>query len=42
MEANSRNFREVEAVQLSDCISSIDASLDLVAVGCVDDNLYVW
>jgi len=42
MEANTKNFRDVETVQLSDCITCIDSCLDYVAVGCIDDFIYIW
>jgi len=42
MEANSKNFRDVETVQLNDCITCIDSCVDFVAVGCLDDTIYVW
>lgn len=42
MEANSKSLREVTSVQLSDCVTSIAACLDFLAVGCLDDALYVW
>lgn len=42
MEANSKNLRDIESVQLSDSITSIDRCFDYVAVGCLDDTVSVW
>lgn len=38
----SRNFREIDSVQLNDTISAIDISMEFLAVGCLDENLYMW
>jgi hypothetical protein len=42
MESNSKNLRDIESVQLSDTITSIDATAEHVAVGCLDNSVSVW
>ena len=42
MEANSRNLRDIESVQLNDSITSIDCCVDYIAAGCIDDTVYIW
>jgi hypothetical protein len=42
MEVNSKNFREIQSIQLKDCITTIASCKDSFAVGCIDDNFYLW
>lgn len=42
MEANSKNLRDLESIQLSDSITSLDCCVDFIAAGCLDDTVYIW
>lgn len=42
MDSGSRKLREVENLPLTDTIIAMAISNEQLAVGCLDDSIYVW
>ena len=42
MDPSTKNFRELETIQLPDTIVTMSASEECLAVGCLDDSLRIW